>query len=365
MKVLHIYKDYYPVFGGIENHLKLLAEGQVQRGLEVQVLVTSPTSMTIIEEIAGVRVLKAGRLATVASTPLSPSLPLWLGRLEADIIHLHFPYPLGELSYLLRGGGRRAVVTYHSDIVRQRRLLKLYQPLLWRFLERVRRIIATSPQYIQSSPYLKPFADKCTVIPHGIDLTLFHSLDDERTGAIRRRYGSPLILFVGKLRYYKGLDYLIQAMGGIEARLLVIGQGPMEWEWRALSERLGVVHKVDFLGRVSNEELPRYYSASELLVLPSCQRSEAFGIVQLEAMACGKPVVSTELGTGTSYVNLDGQTGLVVPPEEPNALREAINRLLADEALRARLGERARERVRRKFSAHMMVDRVIALYQTL
>lgn len=365
MKVLHVYKDYYPVLGGIENHLKLLAERQVQRGLEVQVLVTNLTFKTTFEEIGSVRAVKAGRLATVASTPLSLSLPLWLGRLEADIVHLHFPYPLGELSYLLRGGGRKAVVTYHSDVVRQRALLKLYQPFLWRFLEKVRRIIATSPPYIQSSPYLSPFAHKCAVIPYGIDLTLFRSLDDERTEALRGRYGSPLILFVGQLRYYKGLGYLIEAMQGIQAKLLVIGQGPMEREWRALSERLGVADKVLFLGQVTSEELVRHYTASELLVLPSCQRSEAFGIVQLEAMACGRPVVSTELGTGTSYANLDGQTGLVVPPGEPAALREAIDNLLRDEALRRRLGERARERVRREFSAQMMVDKVIALYQTL
>jgi len=285
--------------------------------------------------------------------------------LEADIIHLHFPYPLGELSYLLRGGGRKAVVTYHSDIVRQRVLLKLYRPLLWRFLEKARCIIASSPPYIQSSPYLKSLAHKCTVIPYGIDLTLFRSLDDEGTEAIKRRYGGPLILFVGKLRYYKGLSYLIQAMQGVEATLLVIGQGPMEREWHTLAGRLGVTHKVLFLGQVNDEELVRYYNASEFLVLPSCQRSEAFGIVLLEAMACGKPAISTELGTGTSYANLDGQTGLVVPPGEPVALREAINKLLWDEALRRQLGERAKERVRREFSAQMMVDRMIALYQAL
>jgi glycosyltransferase involved in cell wall biosynthesis len=364
VKVLHIYKDYYPVLGGIENHIRILAEGLIRRGIEAQVLVTNTGPKTTVEEIGGVPVIKAGCPFRMSGAPLSPDLYLWLRRLEPDIAHLHFPNPTAELGQLLLGRSRKFVLTYHSDIVRQKYLLRLYRPFLWRALAAADRIIATSPNYVRSSPYLHRFADKCVVIPLGIDLSPFEGADRGRAEAVRRRYGSPLLLFVGKLRYYKGLEYLLEAMREVEARLLVVGTGPMEEEWQALAEALNLEDKVVFLGEVSDDDLPLYYHACDLFVLPASHRSEAFGLVQVEAMACGKPVICTELGTGTSYVNVDGETGLVVLPRDCQALAEAINHLLADGALRRRLGDRARARVRR-FSKEDMVDRIVELYEAL
>ena len=367
MRVLHIYKDYYPVLGGIENHVRLLAEEEARRGLEVTVLVTSPTPRTVVEEANGVRIIKAARLATVASTPLSLGLFLWVRRLQADIAHLHFPYPPGEVANLLLGQAPHTVITYHSDVVRQKWLLRLYRPLLWRVLCQADRIIATSPLYIESSPFLRAWREKCVVIPLGIDLTPFQRVDERRARQLRRRYGGekcPLILFVGKLRYYKGLQYLIEAMKTVEARLLVAGTGPMEGTWRRLTEREGLAGKVLFLGQVPDDELPPLYRACDLFVLPASERSEAFGAVLLEAMASGLPVVSTELGTGTSYVNRDGETGLVVPPRDPQALAQALRTLLADGELRRQMGERGREWARR-FSKEGMAQAVIRLYASL
>lgn len=365
MKILHIYKDYYPVLGGIENHIKLLAEGQVRRGHDVTVLVTNTARRTLIEERNGVRIIKAGRLANVSSAPISLSFPWHLARLQPDIAHLQFPYPPGEVANWLLGRARCTVISYQSDVVRQQGWLKLYRPLMWRVLRKADRIVASSPQYIRSSPYLSLLRDKCTVIPLGIEVERFHTADQTVVTDLRRRYRPPLLLFVGRLRYYKGLQYLIEAMRGIQARLLVVGTGPMEKEWTALVTRLGLSEQVFFLGEISDEVLPAYYHAADLFVLPASHRSEAYGLVQIEAMASGTPVICTELGTGTSYVNQNGETGLVVPPRDPVALRNAIMRLLADEALRKRMGERARARARSEFSAELMVERVLALYEEL
>ncbi|MDH4208673.1 MAG: glycosyltransferase, partial [Anaerolineae bacterium] len=217
MRVLHVYKDYYPVVGGMENHIRILAQGTAARGLEVTVLVTSPGRRTEIEELDGVKVVKAARLAAPASTPISLALVSWMRRLEADITHLHFPYPWGEMAHLACGRSPKTVITYHSDVVRQRVLLWLYGPLMRRVLAKADRIIATSPNYVHSSPYLSHLAEKCTVLPLGIDLSPFLEAYDEDVEWLRERYRPPLILFVGLLRYYKGLGYLIKAMKDVDA----------------------------------------------------------------------------------------------------------------------------------------------------
>ncbi|MDI6809510.1 MAG: glycosyltransferase [Candidatus Eisenbacteria bacterium] len=365
MKVLHVYKDYFPVLGGIENHLRLLAEEQARLGMEVTVLTTNRSARTTVENMNNVRVVKAGRVATIASAPISLNLFVWMHRLEADITHLHFPYPIGELAYLLSGHNRKMVITYHSDIVRQKQLLQLYRPFLRRVLARAAAITVSSPNYLQTSRFLRPLAAKCSVVPYGVELDRFAPAEAvlSRAEKIRRHYKGPLVLFVGLLRYYKGLSFLIEAMRQVEAKLLVVGEGPQGKEWQNLTRRLGLDRRVTFLNRVSDDELPAFYHACDVFVLPSTHRSEAWGIVQIEAMACGKPVVSTELGTGTSFVNIDGSTGLVVPPRDPAALADAINRLLVDPKLRHRLGENGRKRVRQEFSLQVMVERILQVYR--
>ena len=363
--VLHVYKDYFPVLGGMENHIKVLAEAQVKRGLAVTVLVTSPTSSTSVHDLNGVRVMKAGRLATVASTPLSIALPRLLSRERPDITHLHFPYPVGELSQLFFGKGNPLVLTYHSDVVRQRQILRFYRPFLMKVLRAADRIIATSDRYVESSPFLGKVRHKCRVIPLAIDQAPFERVDSSDTRRIREAYGEPLLLFVGKLRYYKGLQYLLEAMKDIPARLLIAGTGPMEREWKDLAASLGLGEKVVFLGEVDDGELPALYHGCDIFVLPASERSEAFGLVQVEAMASGKPVVSTELGTGTSFVNIHNETGLVVPPRDVPTLRNAILTLLANEGLRREMGAAARLRALREFSLPTMVTRTLDIYGEL
>ena len=357
MHILHVYKDYFPILGGIENHIRLLAEAQAALGHEVTVLVCAPDRHTSEEQHNGVHVIKAGRLATVASMPLSWRQPLILATLQPDIAHIHSPYPLGEVANWVWGRARATVITYHSDIIRQRMILCLYGPILRRVLYAANTIIATSSHYLESSPWLRPMRDRCVVVPLGIDLSRF-------TVPARYLHTPPVLLFVGRLRYYKGLDTLLHAMPHIpQARLVIVGDGPMRNTWQRLAVRLGLEPRVQFVGEVPDCELPRYYADADLFVLPANARAEAFGTVLLEAMATGLPVISTELGTGTSWVNQDGVTGRIVPPNDPDALAAAIRELLANPGQLVQMGRAARARVEAEFSLPVMVQRVETVYR--
>jgi rhamnosyl/mannosyltransferase len=362
MNILHLYKDYHPVLGGIENYIKALAEAQAAAGHQVTVLVCDPGPKTRTEVMNGVNVIKAGRLFTAASMPLSLSQPLQLLRQRPDIVHLHAPYPLGEFSNWLLGRAKAAVITYHSDIVRpsQQKWLRLYGPILRRVLRRVDRVIPTSPPYIDSSPWLRPVRDKCTPIPIGIDVDRF-----KPDRPLNRRSDSVFhLLCVGLLRYYKGLDTLIEALPYIpDTHLTIVGSGPMEGEWQALAASRNLADRITFAGAVSDDELPAYYHQADLFVLPANARSEAFGMVLVEAMAAGRPCVTTELGTGTSWIVQHGQTGLVVPPMNPPALAEAINTLRTNEALRYRFAQASLARARAEFAHPVMVNRMMQIYE--
>lgn len=370
MRILHIYKDYFPVLGGIENHIRILAEAQAARGHDVTVLVANPARRTTVETLNGVRVIKAARWATVASTPISPALFWQTARLKADVAHLHFPHPPGEVANWLLRPAKATVISYHSDVVRQAGLLRLYKPLMKRVLNRADAIIYGSPP-MKHSVYLRPHAAKLHLVPYGVPLDRFlKEPSDEEFDRVRARYpiGSAdrsKLLFVGRLRYYKGLNVLIDALPQIDAQLIVVGIGPMMDEWQTLARARGVADKVTWLGEVSDVDLPALYHLSDLFVLPATHASEAFGLVQVEAMASGVPTICTEVGTGTSWVTQDGQTGYVVAPNDPAALAEKINRLLADPPLRQTLGAAGRARAQAEFAVERLIERVEQLYQTL
>jgi glycosyltransferase involved in cell wall biosynthesis len=368
MRVLQVYKNYDPTLGGIETHVKQLARGLSARGVTSTVLVTAPGRRTRLDEVDEVQVIRAARLGELASTPLSLALIRELGRVEADIIHLHLPYPVGDLGYLLAGRRRPLIVTYHSDIVRQRWANPLYRPILHRLLARADAIVATSPPYVQSSPVLRPLAARCEIVPLGVDLDRFGP-SAKGSEEIRATWCSPeysrLVLFVGRFREYKGLPYLIDAVRGLPVRLLLVGDGPAASRLREQVTRAGLGRQVELLGMVGEAELPAYYAASDVFVLPSIQRSEAFGISMVEAMASGRPVVSTELGTGTSWANQAGVTGLVVPPANSEAIRNALTTMLADDRVRTAMGREARARVEDELGEDRMLDRIEAIYRRI
>ena len=360
LRILHVYKDYPPVMGGIEYHIRALAEAQAALGHAVTVLVTGAGRRSTIDVENGVRVVRAGRWATVSSTPLSWDLGYQLARQRPDVTHLHAPYPVGEAAWLV-AGRRPMVLSYHSDIVRQRLLGALWSPGLRLVLARAARVIAGSPTYADTSPYLRRVRAKVTVVPYGIRTERVAGGDPR---AARALYGAgPNLVFIGRLRYYKGLHVLIDALAELDSvDLLVVGTGGMGDALKAQAAERGVAARVRWLGDVPDDQLATVLAAGDLFVLPATHRSEAFGIVQLEAMAAGLPVVSTELGTGTSWVNQDGLTGRVVAPGDPGALAAAIRGLLADPETRRRMGIAAQARVAAEFTEARMVERVLAVY---
>lgn len=366
MHILQVYKDYYPVLGGMENHLRIISEGLAARGHTVTALVSNTYPKTMIERVNGVTIIKAGQWLRRASTPISPRLVTLGWRIPADLIHLHHPFPPGDLVYWSRRQRLPLVITHHSDIVRQQRLLQAYRPLLVRTLQAAQRIIATSPQYIQSSPWLRPHAAKCQVIPLSVDVERFTRANPTTVAELKGRYGSPFLLFVGRFRHYKGLHILLQALQAVPAaQLVLVGSGPEEARLRQVAQQLGVTQRIHWAGDVADEHLPAYYAAADIFVLPAHLRAEAFGIVQLEALAAGLSIVSTELGTGTSYVNQNRETGLIVPPADPGALAQAINYLLANPELRTRFGAAGQRRAREHFSPTRMLDALERVYHEI
>lgn len=338
----------------------MLAETQAAAGHTVTVLVTDPARLAHEETIQGVKVIRARRLATVASTPLTLGFLPIISRTSQDIIHLHFPYPVGEISQWLAGRGKPYVITYHSDVVRssQQTFLRLYRPLLWKVLRQAAAILVTSMEYARSSPFLTRLAGQIRLAPLGIDPTLFLE-----AAPLVPPHGRPVLLFVGRHRYYKGVDDLIRAIPETGADLLIGGDGPLRPQWESLANGLGLAERVHFLGDVPAADLPGLYASANIFVLPANARAEAFGTVLLEAMAAGLPCITTCLDTGTSFVVQDGVTGIVVPPHDPPALAAAINRLLDDVTLAQRMGNAGRERLLQEFTLKKMADRVDEVYR--
>ncbi len=284
-------------------------------------------------------------------------------RRPADIVQLHFPHPPGELAWLLRGFRPPAVVMYHADIVRQKLLARVLRPMTRVVLGRAARILVSNPAIAGTSGEVRRHLDRVRVVPLGIPEPVDIPTDDPGLQVLKERFPPPRLLFVGCLRHYKGLRHLIDAMADVTAVLLVAGDGPLRAELEARVSASGLDERVCFLGDVDDETLWRLYRMADVFVLPSDNRAEAYGLVLIEAMAMGVPVISTELGTGTSWINRHGETGLVVPPADPPALARALRELLDDHELRLRLGRTARRRVRSELLADSMVDRVLEICQ--
>ncbi len=372
MRVLQLGKYYYPYMGGMENHLYLLCN-ELRGRVDLDVVVSNSEARESRDVVEGVSVRRCLTAATVASTALCPTMPLALSRRDYDVLHIHFPHPMGVASYLVsRKPARHAVViTYHSDIVKQERLLKAYAPLMHAVMDRADAIICTSPNYLESSATLQRYAAKCTVVPYGIDLDQFALTAevDEEAARIRQRFGgpegAPLLLATGRLIYYKGFEYAVRAMAKVKsnARLLIIGDGPLRRPLEDLARELGVSERVVFVGGVDNREIMAFYRACEIFLLPSIAKSEAFAIVQLEAMACERPVINTALvDSGVPFVSRHEESGLTVAPRDPDALAAAVDRLLENDALRKGYGTAGRSRVQREFTKEVMTKRVLDIY---
>lgn len=370
MRVTMLNKYYPPHLGGIEYHMRDLAEQLATMGHDVDALVSNESSETVSERINDVGVTRLARTVAYSSTPIAPGMSRAIRALESapsapDVLHLHFPYPWGEVSWLRARTSIPTVMTYHSDIVRQKLGLAAYRPLLERVLDRVDLIIASSPNMVEHSEFLKPRAEKCRVVPFGIHVEKYATTPaiEARAAELRKPHADhPVILFVGRLIYYKGADVLVRAMASVDAHLVMIGSGPLEGRLREIAAAHGMTDRITFLGPQSDEDLVAWYHAADVFCLPSVARSEAFGLVQIESHASGTPVVSTSLTTGVPYANADGLTGLVVPPGDERSLAQALSTLVDDSELRHRLGEQARERAVRDFSIPRMAQQTVGVY---
>jgi rhamnosyl/mannosyltransferase len=303
-------------------------------------------------------------IAQVGSVSVAPTLPYWLSRADADVLVLHEPNPIALVAYFLARPRVPLVVWFHSEVIRSVwKYQLLYEPFLEFALQRAARIVVASPS-MREAPALVRHGDKCRVVPYGIRLERYAALPGSPAIAERaRRPAKPTILFVGRLVGYKGVDVLLKTLPGLDAETVIIGDGPLRASLEALARDLGVADRVRFLGTVSADDLLAWYHACDVCVLPSVTRQETFGMVQLEAMLCGRPVVSTELGTGVSWVNQHEYTGLVVKPGDVGDLRQGLARLLQDPDLRLRLGVGARARVLSQFTAEKMCSTTRALYE--
>lgn len=367
--VVHVYKDYYPpVIGGIENTINIMARG-TRDEFDVTVLVCAGSEKPGEEWISGVRVIRVPEWGRMASAPISWRFPAVLRETaaSADILHFHHPNPTGDVSYFLARPKAPVVMTYHSDVVRQKYAMWMYGRVQQRMMAACRVIMPTSPQYIESSRWLGRFREKCRVVPLGIDLRKYRCTQAVRAKAdeIRNRLAGPIVLFVGKLRYYKGLPYLIEAMEQLEATLVIIGGGPEFSRIREIAEIHKVTPRAQFLGELPDAEVLPYLYAADVFCLPSHQRSEAFGLSQVEAMACGLPVVCTEIGTGTSFVNQHMVTGVVVPPADPDTLAGAIRLITSNPELRQQMSAAAKSRVEQMFSAESMCTELKKVYRSV
>ena len=356
LKALHVYRTYFPdPQGGTQEAIRQMCLATQACGVSNTIYTLSPEPHPVEIHRPEGRVVRSLSWAAPASCDLGGIESLKRFRKLADhsdVVHYLFPWPYADLLHTLTASRTPAVLTYISDVVRQRWLGKAYRPLMWKTLRSMKAIVAISPTYLRTSPILSSpeFRDKVRVIPLGIDEASYPAEGDDGVfGRIGLDQGEPYFLFIGVLRYYKGLHTLIEAARHVNARIVIAGSGPEGDRIKALSSQLGL-RNVLFAGQISDPEKVALLKGCRALVLPSHLRSEAYGMVLVEASIFGRPQVSCEIGTGTSFVNTHGESGLVVPPEDPVALADALNTLLKDDALVEILGHGARARYERLFS---------------
>lgn len=368
MKILQLGK-FYPIRGGVEKVMYDLILGLSERGVNCDMMCAETEGYGTTRKLnSGARVLSFRTWAKIASTTIAPSMVNALREVagDYDLIHVHHPDPMAALALRMSGYKGPVVLHWHSDIIKSKPMLKFYEPLQEWMLRRADAIITTNPVIAKESKALMPHTHKVSTVPIGIKAM---TEDLEGAGIIRSRYpGKKIIFSLGRLVPYKGYGYLVNAAASLPDEYVVIigGAGPLMQHLIDERDSLGLGGKVIFEGRISNEQLPAYYSACDLFCLPSVMRTEAFGIVQLEAMSLGKPVVATKIpGSGTSWVNSHGVSGLNVKPKDAVEMAHAITRICDDKAYYDELSKGARHRFETNFTLDVMIDKCFNLYNKL
>lgn len=370
MKVLQLGKYYPPHFGGIETVTFDLCEGLNEKGIQTDVLCSNIDNT--YEELVykSHTIYRTKSLGIFASTPISFQIITKLKKIadEYDIIHVHLPNPMTTLAIFLVRPKAKIVLHWHSDIVKQKYILKIFNPLQNWLLKRADKIIATSPKYIEGSIPLKRYITKVESIPLGIDPNKIVS-SDEKVKSILKKYKNKKIIFsLGRLEYYKGFEYLIKAAQYLDDSYIILigGTGSLYDELKKIIIEHDLENKVTLLGRVSEDELGNYFQASDIFCLPSVAKSEAFGVVQLEAMCFNKPLIATKIvGSGVDWVNQDGVTGINVPIKNPHAIAEAIIKILSNKEIYMKYSNNSGKRFNELFTKKHMIDNFIQLYKKL
>ena len=376
VRPLHVGKFVPPPYAGIEAHVDTLL-----RALSPQVEGTLVASQSVLQARAPVvaapyRLIAVPSLGSLASVAVSPGMLSAVAREfsadRANLLHLHAPNPWGDLAALALPRQVPVVMTWHSDVVQQKLLFKLYASVQRRALQRVDRVIVFTPKHAESSLQLRGqgLERKLVLLPIGIDFARLDATphSPEVLQQIDRwAQGRPVVLTVGRHVYYKGYEYLLEAMTQLrsEAVLLMVGTGPLTRELKQRVKSLGLEPRILFLGEVNTSTLVTAVQRCDVFTLPSIETSEAFGIASAEAMAFGKPTVVCSLNNGVNHLNRDGVTGLATPPKHTRALADAIDTLVQDAAMRARMGQAARAWVRSEFSLEAMREGTLALYRSL
>ncbi len=365
--MLHSYKVFPPdVVGGITEVIAYIAKGMAPRH-ESSVLVARSRGWGRRYTLDSLPVEALFSFGTLLSTPIAPSFPIVLARRsrQADLVALHQPFPLNDIGVTLGLPGKTAlVVHWHGEIVRQRSLTGLVAPFIRRTLARAQRIVVSHPTMVSESPFLATHAEKCAVVPVGIDVGYWAELDDaqrRRVEELRSRY-PRLVVAIGRLVPYKGFDVLVEALRRVDATVIIVGEGPLRHNLLRLAQQRGVAERVILAGMLSRDDLKVHLHAAQLYAFPSVSAAEAFGIVQIEAMAAGLPIVNTNLPTGVPHVARHGLEALTVPPSDPAALAAAIAQLLADRALAQRLGAAGRRRATMEYDLQSFVKRIEDIY---
>ncbi|MBU2875728.1 glycosyltransferase [Marinobacter salexigens] len=367
LNVLQFYRTYMPESqGGVEEAIRQICIATGEHGVRHRVLTLARVDQVDIVERPEATVIRA----PLQWEPASCSMGLALFRLYrehaqwADVIHIHYPWPFADLVHVLSAIDKPVVITYHSDILRQRYLEQAYRPLRTWFFSQVQRIIATSPDYMASSPVLQKLAAKCEVIPLGLSPDTYEPVQGSTLDSVRETYGEGFFLFVGVLRYYKGLHTLLEAAAKSGLPVVIAGAGPEE-EWlRKRAQELDC-SSVVFAGFVADEVRAALYTLCRAVVFPSFLRSEAFGVTLLEGQLYSRALISCDIGTGTSFVNKHGETGVVIPPEDPDALAEAMRQLDGNPELAERYGKAGRLRLDTVFSGERVGAEYARVYQSV
>lgn len=366
---VQVSKYYYPFCGGIEAVAKQIADTMKKNEYNVEVFACSQDINSSEDFVDDIPIKRCGVLTEFKANPISINLIWRLSRVKADVLHYQHPFVFAAIAHFIaRPKYKKLTLTYCSDVVKQKYIMKVFNPIFERFLKEADKIHILAPNMIESSKTLAKFKEKCVTVPYSIDISKYQKINNEKVKQIKERFpNKKILLFVGRLIYYKGISILIDAMKNVneDTVLIIIGIGKLEEELKKQVNDLNLYNRIFFEGQVSDEDLLSYYHACDIFVFPSIAKSEAYGISQLEAMSCGKPVINTWLHTGVNFISINEVTGITIQPLNVEELTNAINLLIFNDDLRLKYGVNARKRIEEVFNLEKVENNYLDFFNGL